>query len=36
MAARPDYSASLLDRVSQLLGLAGLVGLILFNRRPRD
>ena len=35
-AARPDYSASLLDRVSQVLGLAGLVGLILFNRRPRD
>jgi hypothetical protein len=35
-AARPDYSASLLDRVSQVFGLAGLVGLILFNRRPRD
>ena len=35
-AARPDYSVSLLDRVSQVLGLAGLVGLILFNRRPRD
>ena len=34
--AAPDYAASLLDRVSQVLGLAGLVGLILFNRRPRD
>jgi hypothetical protein len=33
MAARPDYSASLPDRVSQLLGLAGLVGLVAINRR---
>jgi hypothetical protein len=33
MAARPDYSPSLPDRVSQLLGLAGLVGLVAINRR---
>jgi predicted metal-dependent phosphoesterase TrpH len=31
--ARPDYSPSALDRASQLLGFAGLVGLILYNRR---
>jgi len=32
-AARPDYSPSLLDRVSQLLGLAGIIWLIALNRR---
>jgi histidinol phosphatase-like PHP family hydrolase len=33
LAGRPDYTPSMLDRVSQLLGLAGLVGLILASRR---
>jgi histidinol phosphatase-like PHP family hydrolase len=34
-AARPDYSPSALDRVSQLLGLAGLIGLVsAFSRSP--
>ncbi|HLG54092.1 MAG TPA: PHP-associated domain-containing protein [Vicinamibacterales bacterium] len=32
-AARPDYPASWLDRVSQLLGLAGLAGLVVSSRR---
>jgi len=32
-AARPDYSPSALDRVSRLLGLAGLAGLIIVTRR---
>lgn len=31
-AARPDYSPTGLDRVSQLLGLAGLAGLVLRTR----
>ena len=34
-ATRRDYSPSALDRVSQVLGLAGLAGLITFtDRRP--
>jgi PHP-associated len=36
MAARPDYSPSLLDRVSQLLGVAGIVWLIALDRRRPD
>jgi predicted metal-dependent phosphoesterase TrpH len=32
-AARPDYPASLLDRVSQLLGIAGLICILKLQRR---
>jgi hypothetical protein len=32
-AARPEYPASLLDRVSQLLGIAGLIGIVTLQRR---
>ena len=34
-AAQPDYTPSALDRVSQLLGIAGLIGLVWSSRRGR-
>jgi hypothetical protein len=35
IAANRDYTPSMFDRVSEVLGLAGLVGLVLYNREKQ-